>query len=188
MPFALAIIGLFLLIAAVRGTADGPNGLFALVSGDFTQPPGFAYWMVAILIVGAVGYIPKAKPISVAFLWLVVLVLFLSKGDPTKVGGGFFTQFVQGLQSTTTAQSAAVPAAPAGYTLGTPVSGSNPPGFSPLPGQAAGGYNTPFPALSNIMDQFGIPGSPVTSPLPASSSTNPPVNPITEVMGNIYGG
>lgn len=186
MPFALLIIGAFLLISAVRGTADGPNGLFALVSGDFTQPPGFAYWMVAILIVGAVGYIPKVKPISVAFLWLIVLVLFLSKGDPSKVGGGFFTQFVQGLQSTTTAQTAAAsatPAAPAGYTLGTPISGSNPPGFSPLPGQAAGGYNTPFPGLSNIMDNLGIPGSPVTSPTLPSSN----VNPITSILGNIYG-
>lgn len=150
MPFALLIIGAFLLIAAVRGTADGPNGLFALVSGDFTQPPGFAYWMVAILIVGSIGYIPKVKPISVAFLWLIVLVLFLSKGDPSKVGGGFFGQFVQGLKATTTpiastATSAA--AAPAGYTLGAPVSGSNPPWFS-APTAAA---IAPLPQLTNIL-------------------------------------
>ncbi len=107
MPFALAIIGIFLLVAAVRGTADGPNGLFALVAGDFTGPSSFVYWMVAILIIGALGYIPKVKPISTAMLGLVVLVLFLSKGDPSKAGGGFFEKFTAGLATTATAKPAA---------------------------------------------------------------------------------
>ena len=101
MPFALLIIGAVLLVAAVRGKTDGPDGLFALVSGDFSGPGSFIYWMVAILIIGAIGYIPKVKPVSVAFLGLLILVLFLAKGDPARAGGGFFEKFTQGLQSTT---------------------------------------------------------------------------------------
>lgn len=100
MPFALAIIGIFLLVSAVRGTTDGPNGLFALVVGDFTGPSSFVYWMVAILLIGALGYIPKAKPISTAMLGLIIVVLFLAKGDPSKAGGGFFEKFTQGLATT----------------------------------------------------------------------------------------
>jgi hypothetical protein len=98
MPFALLIIGAVLLISAVKGTQED---LFALVRGDFTGPQNFIYWMVAILLIGGLGYIPKIKPISVAFLSLVVLVLFLARGDPTKAGGGFFEKFTAGIGSST---------------------------------------------------------------------------------------
>ena len=107
MPFALLIIGAFLLIAAVRGTTDGPSGLFALVAGDFTGSPNFTFWIVAILLIGAIGYIQKIKPLSDAMLVLVILVLFLSKGNPGAVGGGFFNQFTSALNTTTTATPSA---------------------------------------------------------------------------------
>ena len=102
MAFALLIIGAILLVSAARGTTDGPDGLFTLLRGDFTGQGNFIYWFVAILLIGMLGYIPKVKPISVAFLALVVLVLFLSRGDPSKAGGGFFEKFTQGLAKTTT--------------------------------------------------------------------------------------
>lgn len=98
MPFALLIIGAMLLISSVKGTTDD---LFALVVDDFTGPQNFIYWMVAILLIGAVGYIPKLKPISVSLLGLVVLVLFVARGDPTKASGGFFEKFTAGLGATT---------------------------------------------------------------------------------------
>ena len=110
MPFALLIIGAFLLIAAVRGTTDGPSGLFALVAGDFTGSPNFTFWIVAILLIGAIGYIQKIKPLSDAMLVLVILVLFLSKGNPGAVGGGFFNQFTSALNTTTTATPTAAAA------------------------------------------------------------------------------
>jgi len=103
MPFALLIVGAFLLIAAVRGQTDGPNGLFALVAGDFTGSPNYTFWIVAILLIGSIGYIQRVKPVSDAMLVLVILVLFLSKGNPAAVGGGFFTQFTNALNTTTTA-------------------------------------------------------------------------------------
>jgi hypothetical protein len=109
MAFALLIIGAVLLISAVRNTVDGPSGLFALVRNDFTGQANFIYWIAAILIIGAIGYIPKLKSLSVAMLGLVVLVLFLKKGDPTTgVGGGFFAQFVKGIGTTTAATPATV--------------------------------------------------------------------------------
>lgn len=156
MPFALLIIGAFLLIAAVRGKTDGPDGLFALVAGDFTGPASFVYWMVAILIIGSIGYIPKVKPVTTAFLGLLILVLFLAKGDPSKAGGGFFEKFTEGLASTTTAKApATTAAAPAGYTLGTPVSGRNPPGTYT---GATGRTVTPgTPTLDNALDMLHVP-------------------------------
>lgn len=98
MPFALIIVGIFLLVAGVR---NQQAQLFSLVKGDFSGPNNFVFWIVSILIIGAVGYIPKLKPISTGFLVLVVLVLFLTKGNPNNVGGGFFGQFSSALNGTT---------------------------------------------------------------------------------------
>lgn len=103
MPFALLIIGVWLLIAGVRNTAgpvSQPGTLFALLHGDFTGPDNFAYWFIAIVLIGAIGYIPKLKPVSVGFLTLILVVLFLKKGNSSGIGGGFFQQFLAGLNIT----------------------------------------------------------------------------------------
>lgn len=108
MPFALFLIGIWLLIAGVRNTAgpaSTPGTLFALLHGDFTGTDNFAYWFIAIVLIGAIGYIPKLKSLSTAFLVLVLVVLFLKKGSSTGVGGGFFDQFISGLGITQTATS-----------------------------------------------------------------------------------
>ena len=104
MPFALLIIGIFLLVAAVRGKE---GDLFTLLRSDFTGENNFIYWAVAILAIGMLGYIPRVKPISVALLALVMVVLVLKKGDPSQIGGGFFDKFLAGVKSTTTAQAQA---------------------------------------------------------------------------------
>jgi hypothetical protein len=98
MSFALLIIGITLLVVAVRNTQDT---FTARVANDFKGPGNFLYWIVAILIIGAIGYIPKAKTVSDLFLVLILLVLFLKKGNPSGVGGGFFQQFTQTLSATT---------------------------------------------------------------------------------------
>lgn len=97
MPFVLLIIGMVLLISGVRATQDT---LFSLVKGDFTGTDNFIYWLGAILIIGAIGYIPKVKPISTALLVLVIVVLFLKKGDAKGLGGGFFSQLTNALGTT----------------------------------------------------------------------------------------
>ncbi len=106
MPFALLLIGIWLLVAGVRNTAgpaSSPGTLFSLVHGDLTGPDNFAYWFIAIILIGAIGYIPKLKPLSTAFLVLVVVVLFLKKGNTSGVGGGFFQQFTAGIGVTDSA-------------------------------------------------------------------------------------
>ena len=113
MAFVLLIIGITLLVAAVQNTQ---GTLFTLLAGDFKQ---FIFWFVAIFLIGALGYIPKLKPLSTAFMALVILVLFLSKGK------GFFPQFTSALG---TASSAPATTAPQSATSG---------GLSPLPGLAS---------------------------------------------------
>lgn len=114
MPFVLIIIGLVLLVAAVRNSQDN---LFALVQKDVTGQGNFLYWIASIGIIGAIGYVPKLKPISTALLGLIILVLFISKG-------GFFEQFTTQLASTTTAPgpgtNAPSPATPGGNSTGMP--------------------------------------------------------------------
>lgn len=97
MAFALLIIGLSLVIVSVRNTQAT---FTARVANDFKGSGNFVYWIVAILIIGAIGYIPKAKPVSDLFLVLILLVLFLKKGNPSGVGGGFFQQFTQSIGAT----------------------------------------------------------------------------------------
>lgn len=92
MPFILIVAGVVLLIAAVRNTQQD---LFLLLAKDFTGKNNFIYWVLAILIIGAVGYIPRLKPVSDGFLILVILTLFIRKG-------GFFDAFTQQIADTQT--------------------------------------------------------------------------------------
>lgn len=103
MPFVLLVMGSVLLIAGVRNTQ---TQLYGLLRNDFTGPNNFIYWFIAILLIGALGYVPKLKPISDGFLILVILVLFLKKGNPaTNTGGGFFEQFLKQVKTTETKAS-----------------------------------------------------------------------------------
>lgn len=90
MPFALLIIGITLLVSGVRGTQ---TQLYTLVKGDFTGTPNYGYWVLAILIIGSIGYVPQLRSLSRAFLALVIVVLLLSKG-------GFFLQFQKQIYGT----------------------------------------------------------------------------------------
>lgn len=86
MPFALIIVGLALLVSGVRGT----NGeLFSLVKGEFSGDGNFAHWIVAILIVGSLGYISSLQKLSRAFLALIIVALFVKRGN------GIFDKFNQ---------------------------------------------------------------------------------------------
>jgi hypothetical protein len=122
MPFALLIIGIWLLVAGVRNTAgpaSQPGTLFALLHGDFTGSDNFAYWFIAIILIGAIGYIPKLKGLSTAFLALVIVVLFLKKGSSTGVGGGFFDQFISGIGVTNSSSNSTLPTTSIGTPIGT---------------------------------------------------------------------
>lgn len=88
MPIAFLLFGSAFVIAGVRGTDDQ---LLNLLKGDFSGEPNFISWMLALLFIGAVGYIEPLKPISRAFLVLVILVLIVHNG-------GFFKKFQQQTQ------------------------------------------------------------------------------------------
>jgi hypothetical protein len=92
MPFALLFVGIILLVAGLRGQI---GNLTSLIKSDFTGSGNYFYWILAILVVGSIGYVKKLQPISDAFLTLVMVVLFLSNK-------GFFSQFMNGLTATTT--------------------------------------------------------------------------------------
>lgn len=119
MAFSLLAIGLLMLISSVRNTQDE---VVALVEGDFTGRGNFFYWIVALLVVGAVGYIPKAKPVSDGLLVLILLSLFLTKGSPSYPGGGIFTQLTKALGATNQTQQPNLSSASgssSGSTVGT---------------------------------------------------------------------
>lgn len=92
MPFLFLIAGIVMVVSAVRNTN---TQLIGLLKDDFTGKNNFIYWMLSILVIGGIGYIPNLQPVSRAFLVLVVIVLFLKKG-------GVFNQFTQAIGSTQT--------------------------------------------------------------------------------------
>jgi hypothetical protein len=87
VPFAFLIVGALFVVAAVRGQS---KQLLSLVKADLTGKDNYLYWAVSILIIGALGYVDELRPLSRAFLILVLVVLVLSNG-------GFFKLFNQSL-------------------------------------------------------------------------------------------
>jgi hypothetical protein len=93
MSYALIIVGVMLLIASIR---DMQGTLFTLLRDDFIGMHSYVFWLLSILGIGAVGYVPKMKGLSDGFLILVFLMLFISNK-------GFFNQFmsqISGVEST----------------------------------------------------------------------------------------
>lgn len=105
MAFAFLFAGLLLLVSGVRGTQDD---LFALVRSDFTGEGNFINWAGVVILIGLVGYIRPLRPVSQAFLVLLLIVLLLSKGNPKLPQGGFFAQLFAQLKQPATAQPVAV--------------------------------------------------------------------------------
>lgn len=120
MPFALILAGIVLIVSATRNTQ---KDLFELVKGDFSGPNNFIFWMISILLIGSLGYIPKLKPLSTGFVTLVIIVLVLTKGNPKAQGGGFFQQFTTAINATQAQPAAgtgtAAPVANSGLSLGS---------------------------------------------------------------------
>lgn len=88
MPLALLAAGLILLVSAMRGTT---GDLFSLVKSDFTGQGNFLIWILVLAAVGSVGYVKTLRPISNAFLVLVLLVFLLAAN---KGGRDFFSSLV----------------------------------------------------------------------------------------------
>lgn len=102
MPFALVTIGLLLVITGFQNTYAQ---LGSQVGKDFTGPGNFTYWVIALGVVGALGYNDTLKPFSRAFMALIIVVIFLSNK-------GFFAQLNPAISEGTSTKPL-----PAGGTL-----------------------------------------------------------------------
>lgn len=98
MPFALLAIGLLLVIAAYNNTQDT---LATQLKQDFSGKTGFVYWIAAIVVVGALGYIKPLEPVSRAFLALILVILFLTNS-------GVFSKFNSALAGVGTPSKAQI--------------------------------------------------------------------------------
>ena len=85
MPFVFLFIGFVIIAVAIRNTY---SQLGALLSKDFTGQNNFFFWLAAIGIIGAIGYIKDARGISRAFLALILISMVLSDR-------GFFAEAVK---------------------------------------------------------------------------------------------
>lgn len=74
MPFALTFVGLLLIVTGFQNTY---KQFGALVQGDFTGSGNFIYWLASIGIIGGLGYIKGLESFSRAFMFLILLVLFI---------------------------------------------------------------------------------------------------------------
>lgn len=101
MPFALLIFGIVLIVAGYRGKA---GDLFGLLKNDLSPSSQFWPYIIAILVIGALGYVKPIRPIANSFLALVIVVMFLSnKGffgnfNAQVLGGGYAKNLFQPLQ------------------------------------------------------------------------------------------
>lgn len=89
MPFALLIIGLLLIIAAVKGK-DKTQELVSLFKDDFTGSDNFINWVMVVIFLVLIGNVKAIKPISDAFLVLIILVMVIANGQK-----GLFDNFMR---------------------------------------------------------------------------------------------
>lgn len=149
MPFLLIAIGLIVVLAAARNTI-GP--LATQLSSDLGATQGgvhFLAWLGAIVLIGAVGYVPNLQTVSRAMMLLVILVIVL------KNGGGLFSQLQQQIANVPASQTP--PASlPAGFPAAIPVQIQGGTATSNVnKGSATGAGGLPG-ALNGLLGPLGI--------------------------------
>lgn len=121
MPFVFLILGIGLVIVAVRGTHQQA---FDLLKSEFTGDQNFLTWALALFILGALGYVPVIRPVTRAMLLLVLLVIVLKNGT------GLFDRFNQQVRNPINSASGSVTPGPLSFTDDkgnpVPVAGDNP--------------------------------------------------------------
>lgn len=88
MPFVLAFIGIIAVVVGVRGQAGAAGKLLA---SEFTGAQSFIPWLLAVMMLGLIGYWDKAKPVSDAGLVLLLIVMVLAPRNG-QGGGGIFAE------------------------------------------------------------------------------------------------
>lgn len=106
MPFILIVIGAILIIAAFNGTH---TDLARHLEQDI---PGFFKWLIAIVAIAALGFVPGLRTPSRYLLALVLMVIFLVNYQ--RIIDGFKNFANTGTQTAQTAASAETAALTAG--------------------------------------------------------------------------
>jgi hypothetical protein len=114
MSWILILIGIAFLISSVLNTQ---GDFLTLLRGDFIGMQSFVFWMLAILAIGALGYIPGLRKLANGFLVLVILMLFISNK-------GFFNQFISQVSSVKNAPQQTITDAPT-YNMQDQDTGAN---------------------------------------------------------------
>ncbi len=91
MPYVLTIVGIMLIVSGIRNTHAQ---LGAQLKSDFTGAGNFTYWIIAIGMVGMAGYVKVLQTPSRIFMAIILLGIFLSKGNQ-----GFFPQFTAAIKA-----------------------------------------------------------------------------------------
>jgi len=91
VPFALLIIGLILVITGANNTY---SQFGTLLTGDFTGPNNFLYWILAFGALGALGYSDMLRPFARGFMVLIFIVIIVKNG-------GLFQKFGQAISAGT---------------------------------------------------------------------------------------
>jgi len=73
MPFAFVFVGLVLVLTGIQDTY---TQLGSQLRKDFNS--GFSMWVLAILLIGSLGYIEPIRPISKAFLTLIIVAMLIA--------------------------------------------------------------------------------------------------------------
>lgn len=149
MPFLLTVAGLMMIISGAQNTY---RQLGAQLRKDFTGPANFTWWLASLGGVGAVGYIPKLRPVALGFMTLIVVVLVLA---------------AKGLFAKATAALESGPVAPVpgreltfGGALGTSIKGAivgdvSKAGGLGLPATTPSGINKERDPIGWMLENFG---------------------------------
>lgn len=91
MPILFLLFGILFIVASVRGEQEK---LFDTLKSDFFGDNNFFFWVFSLWAIGAVGYYKPLKPLSVAFMSLVMLIFFMGA-----IKKGFFEKLLSQLGS-----------------------------------------------------------------------------------------
>lgn len=99
MSIFLFFISIIIMVAAYKGTHPD---LFAVLKDDFTGSNNFVYWVLAVVIVVAIGNIKQLKRVSDAFLVLLVIVIIVAQ---YRGGTDLLNSFIQQVKRGTSGNS-----------------------------------------------------------------------------------
>lgn len=91
MPLFFLIIGILLVIVGINDRVDDLNTLLKEDFAPSDGQPSFLLWVLIIGVIGLLGGIKSFKPVSNAFLVLLVVVVLLTNK-------GFIAQFTTSIK------------------------------------------------------------------------------------------